>query len=208
MRKEIIVSSIFIVICIIAMGLIISQIVSFKFMRMFKEWQNASQRVYGTYHFLGYNDEKTNNFYQENKSQSEENVDTKTSNKEFKFDTSKQQSEYNKTENKQKHTYKKTEHSKSKPKNTNQTSGKRYYVPFELYEDFKTLCLIPGTNLDECKVAYKSLLKKFHPDKFANEPEKQKEATEITSSILLHLQELKLGTKKTYQNSNLIFLLH
>jgi len=63
MRKEIIVSSIFIVICIIAMGLIISQIVSFKFMRMFKEWQNASQRVYGTYHFLGYNDEKTNNFY-------------------------------------------------------------------------------------------------------------------------------------------------
>ena len=48
--------------------------------------------------------ENTNNFYQENKSQSEENVDTKTSNKEFKFDTSKQQSEYNKTENKQKHT--------------------------------------------------------------------------------------------------------
>ncbi|MBQ3024778.1 MAG: J domain-containing protein [Spirochaetaceae bacterium] len=135
--------------------------------------------------------ENTNNFYQENKSQSEENVDTKTSNKEFKFDTSKQQSEYNKTENKQKHTYKKTEHSKSKPKNTNQTSGKRYYVPFELYDDFKTLCLIPGTNLDECKVAYKSLLKKFHPDKFANEPEKQKEATEITSSITSAFTRIK-----------------
>lgn len=135
--------------------------------------------------------ENTNNFYQENKSQSEENVDTKTSNKEFKFDTSKQQSEYNKTENKQKHTYKKTEHSKSKPKNTNQTSGKRYYVPFELYDDFKTLCLMPGTNLDECKVAYKSLLKKFHPDKFANEPEKQKEATEITSSITSAFTRIK-----------------
>ena len=135
--------------------------------------------------------ENTNNFYQENKSQSEENVDTKTSNKEFKFDTSKQQSEYNKTENKQKHTYKKTEHSKSKPKNTNQTSGKRYYVPFELYDDFKTLCLIPGTNLDECKVAYKSLLKQFHPDKFANEPEKQKEATEITSSITSAFTRIK-----------------
>mgnify|MGYP006387976439 FL=1 len=135
--------------------------------------------------------ENTNNFYQENKSQSEENVDTKTSNKEFKFDTSKQQSEYNKTENKQKHTYKKTEHSKSKPKNTNQTSGKRYYVPFELYKDFKTLCLMPGTNLDECKVAYKSLLKKFHPDKFANEPEKQKEATEITSSITSAFTRIK-----------------
>lgn len=135
--------------------------------------------------------ENTNNIYQENKSQSEENVDTKTSNKEFKFDTSKQQSEYNKTENKQKHTYKKTEHSKSKPKNTNQTSGKRYYVPFELYDDFKTLCLIPGTNLDECKIAYKSLLKQFHPDKFANEPEKQKEATEITSSITSAFTRIK-----------------
>lgn len=135
--------------------------------------------------------ENTNNFYQENKSQSEENVDTKTSNKEFKFDTSKQQSEYNKTENKQKHTYKKTEHSKSKPKNTNQTSVKRYYVPFELYDDFKTLCLMPGTNLDECKIAYKSLLKKFHPDKFANEPEKQKEATEITSSITSAFTRIK-----------------
>ena len=115
-------------------------------------------------------------------------TETKT---EFKFDTSKQQSEYNKTENKQKHTYKKTEHSKSKPKNTNQTTGKRYYVPFELYEDFKTLCLMPGTNLDECKVAYKSLLKKFHPDKFANEPEKQKEATEITSSITSAFTRIK-----------------
>ena len=135
--------------------------------------------------------ENTNNFYQENKSQSEENVDTKTSNKEFKFDTSKQQSEYNKTENKQKHTYKKTEQQKASSKQKKQTSGKRYYVPFELYEDFKTLCLMPGTNLDECKVAYKSLLKKFHPDKFANEPEKQKEATEITSSITSAFTRIK-----------------
>lgn len=135
--------------------------------------------------------ENTNNFYQENKSQSEENVDTKTSNKEFKFDTSKQQSEYNKTENKQKHTYKKTEQQKASSKQKNQTSGKRYYVPFELYEDFKTLCLMPGTNLEECKIAYKSLLKKFHPDKFANEPEKQKEATEITSSITSAFTRIK-----------------
>ena len=135
--------------------------------------------------------ENTNNFYQENKSQSEENVDTKTSYKEFKFDTSKQQSEYNKTENKQKHTYKKTEQQKVSSKQKKQTTGKRYYVPFELYEDFKTLCLMPGTNLDECKVAYKSLLKKFHPDKFANEPEKQKEATEITSYITSAFTRIK-----------------
>ena len=37
----------------------------------------------------------------------------------------------------------------------------------------------------------KSLLKKFHPDKFANEPEKQKEATEITSSITSAFTRIK-----------------
>lgn len=135
----------------------------------------------------------TNNFYQENKSQSEENVDTKTSNKEFKFDTSKQQSEFNTKNNSQsqKFSNKKTEQQKASSKQKKQTTGKRYYVPFELYEDFKTLCLMPGTNLDECKVAYKSLLKQFHPDKFANEPEKQKEATEITSSITSAFTRIK-----------------
>lgn len=117
-------------------------------------------------------------------------TETKT---EFKFDTSKQQSEFNTKNNSQsqKFSNKKTEQQKASSKQKKQTTGKRYYVPFELYEDFKTLCLMPGTNLDECKVAYKSLLKKFHPDKFANEPEKQKEATEITSSITSAFTRIK-----------------
>lgn len=116
--------------------------------------------------------------------------ETKT---EFKFDTSKQQSEFNTKNNSQsqKFSNKKTEQQKASSKQKKQTTGKRYYVPFELYDDFKTLCLMPGTNLDECKVAYKSLLKKFHPDKFANEPEKQKEATEITSSITSAFTRIK-----------------
>ena len=67
----------------------------------------------------------------------------------------------------------------------------KVFVPFELHPDFKTLCVVPGTSLEECKVAYKSLLKKFHPDKFANEPEKQKEATEITSSITSAFTRIK-----------------
>lgn len=117
-------------------------------------------------------------------------TETKT---EFKFDTSKQQSEFNTKNNSQsqKFSNKKTEQQKASSKQKKQTTGKRYYVPFELYDDFKTLCLMPGTNLDECKVAYKSLLKKFHPDKFANEPEKQKEATEITSSITSAFTRIK-----------------
>lgn len=117
-------------------------------------------------------------------------TETKT---EFKFDTSKQQSEFNTKNNSHSQNFsnKKTEQQKASSKQKKQTTGKRYYVPFELYDDFKTLCLMPGTNLDECKVAYKSLLKKFHPDKFANEPEKQKEATEITSSITSAFTRIK-----------------
>lgn len=113
---------------------------------------------------------------------------------EFKFDTSKQQSEFNTKNNSQsqKFSNKKTEQQKASSKQKKQTTGKRYYVPFELYEDFKTLCVMPGTNLDECKTAYKSLLKQFHPDKFANEPEKQKEATEITSSITTAFNRIKI----------------
>ena len=116
--------------------------------------------------------------------------ETKT---EFKFDTSKQQSEFNTKNNSQsqKFSNKKTEQQKASSKQKKQTTGKRYYVPFELYEDFKTLCVMPGTNLEECKIAYKSLLKQFHPDKFANEPEKQKEATEITSSITSAFTRIK-----------------
>lgn len=112
---------------------------------------------------------------------------------EFKFDTSKQQSEFNTKNNSQsqKFSNKKTEQQKASSKQKKQTTGKRYYVPFELYEDFKTLCVMPGTNLEECKIAYKSLLKQFHPDKFANEPEKQKEATEITSSITSAFTRIK-----------------
>ena len=112
---------------------------------------------------------------------------------EFKFDTSKQQSEFNTKNNSQsqKFSNKKTEQQKTSSKQKKQTTGKRYYVPFELYEDFKTLCVMPGTNLEECKIAYKSLLKQFHPDKFANEPEKQKEATEITSSITSAFTRIK-----------------
>ena len=130
---------------------------------------------------------------QENFSFTQNKSENKT---EFKFDTSKQQSEFHNTKKTQEQKFSntntqngRTQRSQSQQKK--QTSSKRYYVPFELYEDFKTLCVMPGTNLEECKVAYKSLLKKFHPDKFANEPEKQKEATEITSSITSAFTRIK-----------------
>ena len=67
----------------------------------------------------------------------------------------------------------------------------KVFVPFELHPDFKTLCVVPGTSLEECKAAYKTLLKKYHPDRFANDEKKQKEATEITSSITTAFNRIK-----------------
>ena len=67
----------------------------------------------------------------------------------------------------------------------------KVFVPFELHPDFKTLCVIPGTSLEECKAAYKTLIKKYHPDRFANDDKKQKEATEITSSITTAFNRIK-----------------
>ena len=152
---------------------------------------NASQNQY--------KEQSTKNDYTEKNKKTESTKEkfTFTQNQsektEFKFDTSKQQSEYKYSEKtqQQKNAYTKIHQNKSQSQQKKQSSSKRYYVPFELYEDFKTLCLMPGTNLEECKIAYKSLLKKFHPDKFANEIEKQKEATEITSSITSAFTRIK-----------------
>ena len=155
-----------------------------------KSTQNFSQDNQST--------EKEKNAYTTEKIKTEKSKEKftftqKETETEFKFDTSKQQSEFNTKNNSQsqKFSNKKTEQQKATSKQKKQTTGKRYYVPFELYEDFKTLCVMPGTNLEECKIAYKSLLKQFHPDKFANEPEKQKEATEITSSITSAFTRIK-----------------
>ena len=156
-----------------------------------KSTQNFSQDNQST--------EKEKNAYTTEKIKTEKSKEKftftqKETETEFKFDTSKQQSEFNTKNNSQsqKFSNKKTEQQKASSKQKKQTTGKRYYVPFELYEDFKTLCVMPGTNLEECKIAYKSLLKQFHPDKFANEPEKQKEATEITSSITTAFNRIKI----------------
>jgi len=51
-------------------------------------------------------------------------------------------------------------------------------VPIELNKYFEELGLPPGASMDECKIAYKKLLKLHHPDRHAGESEKIKKATE------------------------------
>ena len=141
----------------------------------------------------------------------QESYQTKTENKpkqEFKSETQsktqKQTQSENKTEFKfgNQDTYQNffTSNNSNKTNSANTSDKKttqkpkvtpKVFVPFELHPDFKTLCVVPGTSLEECKAAYKTLLKKYHPDRFANDDKKQKEATEITSSITSAFTRIK-----------------
>ena len=57
-------------------------------------------------------------------------------------------------------------------------------VPVELRRDFAELGLSPGASEEECKEAYKKLLKIHHPDRHGGgDPELMKKATEKTARI-------------------------
>jgi DnaJ-domain-containing protein 1 len=64
-------------------------------------------------------------------------------------------------------------------------------VPSELLADYKTLEVSPGTPLAEVKISYKKLAIKYHPDKFANNPEKLKKATEMMKKLNMAYQNIK-----------------
>ena len=48
---------------------------------------------------------------------------------------------------------------------------------------YKILELEPGADLKTVRRAYRTALLQYHPDKFANDPEKQKAATEVTRRL-------------------------
>ena len=48
---------------------------------------------------------------------------------------------------------------------------------------YKTLELEPDADLDAVRKAYKKLMRKYHPDRFASDPEKYEAATKIATKI-------------------------
>ena len=48
---------------------------------------------------------------------------------------------------------------------------------------YKTLELEPGADFDAIRKAYRRMVKKYHPDRYANDPEKYKAATEVARKI-------------------------
>lgn len=53
----------------------------------------------------------------------------------------------------------------------------------ELARDYHNLELKPGAGMDEVREAYKRMLKQYHPDRFAHDPEKQAIAHQVTVRI-------------------------
>ncbi len=56
-------------------------------------------------------------------------------------------------------------------------------IPEELRQDYANLEVSFGAPFDDVTKSYKELIRKFHPDRFANDPEKQKTATEIAQKV-------------------------
>ncbi len=48
---------------------------------------------------------------------------------------------------------------------------------------YQALEVQPGATFEQIKAAYKLMVKKYHPDRFPNEPDKQKTAIEIIQRI-------------------------
>ena len=55
----------------------------------------------------------------------------------------------------------------------------RVPTPAALAEDFAVLHVLPGMPLDDCKRAWKQLLKKYHPDFIPDTEEQQKAASVV-----------------------------
>ncbi len=53
----------------------------------------------------------------------------------------------------------------------------------EVLSDFKTLETQPGETREGIQKAYKRLIKKYHPDRFASNPIQLKQATRLTAEI-------------------------
>ncbi|MCR4790408.1 MAG: J domain-containing protein [Treponemataceae bacterium] len=61
----------------------------------------------------------------------------------------------------------------------------------ELINDFRKLGLEAPSSLEECKAAYKKLIKKYHPDNYLNAPSDYEKATKITISLTESLDRIK-----------------
>ena len=68
-------------------------------------------------------------------------------------------------------------------------SGRVFSKTIDQY--YANLEVEPGADLETIKRAYRRLMRKYHPDKHANDPAKHKAATELAQSLTRAYMELK-----------------
>jgi DnaJ-class molecular chaperone len=71
------------------------------------------------------------------------------------------------------------------------STGGRTGPPEELRKDYANLEVSFGANFEEVRKSYRRLLRAYHPDRHAGDPQKLRTATEITQRITQSFQRIK-----------------
>lgn len=58
-------------------------------------------------------------------------------------------------------------------------------------EAYRVLELDRDASMEQVRESYKRLLRKYHPDRFAGRPEKQRAATEVTQAVIAAYRMIK-----------------
>ena len=77
------------------------------------------------------------------------------------------------------------------------SSGHNRVPPESLNKDFEELGLSPDASFEECKAAYKSLLKIHHPDKHSGHENNMKKATEKSARVNTAYRRLEDWFRRT-----------
>lgn len=78
----------------------------------------------------------------------------------------------------------------------NYSRGSSYSFDEKLAKYYAALEIPYGSNFETVKKAYRNLLKKYHPDFYLHDPEKQKTATHLTQKLSEAYQALEKHLKK------------
>lgn len=79
---------------------------------------------------------------------------------------------------------------------TSGSGANRSSIPADIAEAFKILEVPAGSNMEQVKHGYKKMAIKYHPDRFANNPEKMKNATEMMKRLNVAYQKIKKYNKE------------
>ncbi len=66
----------------------------------------------------------------------------------------------------------------------------------DLRQDYANLGVQQGASMEQVRKAYKDLLRQYHPDKFAADPEKLKFATELTQRLNVSYKRIRDSMEK------------